>query len=88
MSADGTITSAEKVTCATVKQNGCTTEETHCTYTENGYADTFTRQMTFATDGSSASGQCTFMATGNGMTCTSTYSLTLTRQGLDGGSEQ
>jgi hypothetical protein len=85
VSAGGTITSAETITCAMVNENGCTTQETDCTYTENGYSVTVTREMTFTTDGSSASGECTFMANGNGIVCTSTYDIAWTREGPDGG---
>jgi hypothetical protein len=82
---DGTITDPEPTTCAMWSQTGCTSVETNCTYQENGYTDTFTRQLTFTTDGSSATGQCTFSASGHGLSCSSTYSMTVTREGADGG---
>jgi hypothetical protein len=85
VSPGGTISNPQPIKCGMLNQEGCTSHETDCTYASSGYADSFTREMTFTADGSSASGQCTFMATGNGIACTSTYDIAWTREGPDGG---
>jgi hypothetical protein len=80
VNSDGTITDPEPTTCAMWSQTGCTSEETDCTYQVDGYTDTFTRQVTFTTDGASGTGQCTLASSGNGVSCSSTYSMTVARQ--------
>jgi hypothetical protein len=79
---DGTITSDTKVTCAKVTQSGCTARDTDCKWASQGVDFTMTFSTTFADDGSSAMGLMTVSGNGNGngQSCTSTYSVTMTRQ--------
>lgn len=78
--ADGTLTSSSSVSCATVSQNGCTAQDSDCTTTNNGVTCMVTTDVTFARDGSSASGLESVTCTGNGASCTSTYQVSAARQ--------
>jgi hypothetical protein len=80
VNSDGTITTSTPITCAHVSQNGCTAQDTNCTFSSNGFDFTETFDVTFADDGSSAHGVVTISGSGKGQSCTSTYDVTFTRQ--------
>lgn len=77
---DGTITSPTPIVCASVSQNGCTARDTDCVFSSQGYIFSMTFETTFSEDGSYASSIVTLSGTGNGQSCTETYSSTMTRQ--------
>ena len=80
INSDGTLTTSTPITCAHVSQTGCTAQDTDCTFTSMGYNFTETFDVTFASDGSSAHGLITISGSGNGMSCTSTYTVTFAKQ--------
>jgi hypothetical protein len=75
INSDGTL--PQSLSCQTVTQDGCTARNTDCT--TNG-ACTVTTDVTFATDGSSASGLETVSCSTASASCTSTYRIGSTRQ--------
>jgi hypothetical protein len=77
---NGTLTTATPITCAKVTQTGCTAQDTDCTFSSMGYNFTNTFDVTFASDGSSASGVATITGSGNNQSCASTYNISFVRQ--------
>jgi len=80
VNADGTITLPTTVTCATNAQNGCTLNRSDCTDTVSGTTCTSNSTVTFASNGSGASGTLSETCTQGSASCASSYSITLTRQ--------
>lgn len=80
INSDGTIPGSQSFSCQTVTQDGCTARDTGCITTTNGTTCTATTDVTFATDGSSASGLETVSCSNVSTTCTSTYSVSFTQQ--------
>jgi hypothetical protein len=80
VNSDGTITTSTPITCAHVSQNGCTAQDTDCTFSSMGYDFSETFDVTFTSDGSSAMGLVTISGSGNGQSCNSTYNVSVTRQ--------
>ena len=77
---DGTVSGGTSMNCAGQSQQGCTANLTDCKWSAKGYDFTMTSHVTFASDGSSASGLASFGASGNGVACSETYQLTYARQ--------
>ena len=80
---DGTLAGSGSGTAPTCQSNsgsGCTVKLNNCTSTNNGVTCTITTDVTFAADGSSASGLETLSCSGSSSSCTSTYKVTATRQ--------
>jgi hypothetical protein len=75
---DGTIVGS--LTCKATNQNGCTAQNTGCTSSSNGTSCTVDTDVTFASDGSGATGLETFSCANGASSCTSTYAVTATRQ--------
>jgi len=80
VSPDGSVPLASSMNCSSFDRSGCTLTYTDCTTTANGVSYTSTSSLTFAADGRSASGVATLMVAGNNLDCSSTYSVTATRQ--------
>ncbi len=75
MNADGTLTGVP-LSCSSTSQTGCTARNTDCTTTNKGTTCTITTDVTFAQDGSSASGLETASCTDGTVSCTSTHAVT------------
>jgi hypothetical protein len=73
---------AMPITCASIEQTGCRAHDSDCkSTTSNGCTADVTFDITFAQDGSSASGlETAVISCPNGQTCASTYQVTSTRQ--------
>jgi hypothetical protein len=80
ISPDGTVAGSQSVSCATVTQEGCTAHDSGCTFAGNGTTCTGTTDVTFAADGSGATGLETISCSNASASCTSTYNTTETRQ--------
>jgi hypothetical protein len=80
INSDGTEATTIQISCQTESQTGCTAHNTGCTWTTNGVACNATTDVTFASDGSGASGLETVTCSSSSASCTSTYTVTLTRQ--------
>ena len=83
VNADGTIALQQGLSCASVTVTGCTTLETDCTFSDQGTGWTQTLSLTFASDGSSATGTFSATSTAMGlgaMPCSGTYDVTAPRQ--------
>jgi hypothetical protein len=78
INADGTLSSS--VSCQTINQTGCTAQDTGCTSSSNGTTCNFTTDVTFASDGSGATGLETFTCSNGSSSCWSTYAVTAARQ--------
>ena len=77
---NGTITSTVEITCASSSQDGCTTRDTDCTWSADGFTFTGTSEATFYQDGSYATGIESITGVGDGQSCVSTYDVSLVRQ--------
>ncbi len=80
VSPDGTLTLPTSISCASTNQTGCTARDSDCAFTSQGFDFTETFSVTFAKDGSSAAGVLSLSGTGMGMSCSSSYKVTFTRQ--------
>jgi len=80
INADGTIASTTQISCQTESQSGCTAHNTGCSTMTNGTTCSATTDVTFASDGSGATGLETITCSNSSASCTSTYTVTLTRQ--------
>jgi hypothetical protein len=80
INSDGTITTSTPLSCAHVSQTGCVAQDTDCTFSSMGFDFSETFDVTFTSDGSSASGLITLSGSGNGQNCASTYDVTFARQ--------
>jgi hypothetical protein len=78
ISQDGTLATSE--TCTTIMQTSCTAQDSGCVTTSNGVTCTSTTDVTFASDGSSASGLITLSCTEGATSCVSTYNVSIQRQ--------
>jgi hypothetical protein len=78
VNSDGTLSSS--VSCENITQDGCTARDTGCMTSSNGIDCSVTTDVTFAKDGSSASGLETAMCSNSAASCTSTYDVTATRR--------
>jgi uncharacterized protein YceK len=85
ISSSGILT-LSKSFCATTSESGCTSQDSDCTFSSQVYDFTEAFSLTFAQDGSSASGTLSLsgngVESGNGVdeSCDSSYSVTATRQ--------
>lgn len=77
---DGTVATTASVSCATKTQTGCTARDSGCTVTTNGTTCTVTTDITYAADGTSATGLESLSCTTGNQTCTSSYSVASRRQ--------
>ncbi len=80
ISAGGSVTLPTTISCASSTQTGCKIQNSDCTYSANGFNYTFSSSLTFASDGSSASGVYSVSGTGMGMSCASSYAINEQRQ--------
>ena len=78
---DGTVPAAEGVSCQKVEQDGCRAHNTGCSVTMDGCTTTATTDVTFADDGSSATGMesVTIRCT-DGSSCSGTYEVAMERR--------
>jgi hypothetical protein len=76
---DGTLTTAAPISCETASQTGCTARNSGCAAQLNGSTCMVTTDVTFMSDGSSASGVLTFSCSNGIRSCESTYQYTATR---------
>jgi hypothetical protein len=76
---DGTIDTASP-DCDSVTQDGCTARDTNCRTSANGTDCTATTSVTFAKDGSAASGIATISCTAGSSSCESTYDISAERR--------
>jgi hypothetical protein len=78
---NGQITNGTSITCANDDLNGCTEMKSGCMgTTSNGCSATIQTDVTFASDGSGASGLETIQVTCGASVCSSTYRVSLARQ--------
>lgn len=78
---DGTIASSSSLTCDKTELDGCTSKKSNCkTTTSTGIQCTVNTSSTFSSDGSSVTGLESFTCTSGASVCSSTYSVTASRQ--------
>jgi len=77
---NGTVTSSVPVSCASTEQSGCTAHDADCAETTNGVTCMVTTDVTFASDGSSATGLETLSCSNASSSCVSTYTVSAARQ--------
>src|SRR5262249_46122489 len=78
---DGTVPGSNGVVCERVEQDGCRAHDTNCRSSSNGCMLNETFDVSFASDGSSATGLISVQINCNdGSACSGTYRVSMTRQ--------
>jgi hypothetical protein len=77
---DSDGTTSTSVSCDDITQDGCTARNTGCMSSMNGVDCSVTTDVTFAKDGSGATGLETATCSNSSASCTSTYDVTATRR--------